>query len=102
MAAHDHLGEQFFHYTDAELSSGDEVLPAQTLGVTSRFADVPKYSPRRVYMVKGDHDPMVYEQYGQRGYEVEPMGRVARDPERAAGASHWRAPKARVVRQHKP
>ena len=70
----------WYHNTDAELNTGDELLPAAERGHHSQWADVPTYDPHSVYIYSDDFGDY-YDSHGKNQYEVEPLGPVSRDPE---------------------
>jgi hypothetical protein len=81
-----------FHGTRAQLSPGDYLLPAQTLGLPPlvKTPNQPRYSPLFVYVTERQDYAAVFGQV----YEVEPVGFLERDPD---ARKAWRCRRARVI-----
>src|SRR5689334_12750170 len=115
-----HVAMPWYHNTDAELSPGDEILPASKRGVPSRWDSESGYDPNLVYFTEGPQKlPEDYDRaFGKHIYEVEPQGEIQRDPEWESnkasygddyeyeddipGAQDYAAPSATVIRKYHP
>lgn len=94
MSAVEHLGKQWYHGTDADLSPGDRLRPASEIYPGER----PSHSLWDRVSITSDPDEA--QNYGRRVYRVHPEGSPDLDPEYAKTRTGWHVTGARVLGEH--
>lgn len=103
MTAGDHLGQQFFHASTADLQPGDTVHPGHAVGVNN-FPNLRSWRNQSVWLSDNEHDAWkwthVAGDYGARKtvYQVEPSeSPLKRRKLDTVGGAEYTAPQAKVT-----